>query len=216
MLETLIRRFARFVTNRVVAHPAAWRIFRPVFRRQWDHLAATWEQSRRPDSFDPIKAALDLLPSPPGRALDVGTGTGGAAFTIAARFPEAEVVGVDLSKEMVKRARSKIVGPLAGRLSFQQADASSLPFPAEDFDLVTHSNMIPFFDEAARVLRPGGHAIFAFSSGAETPIYVPPSRLQSELQERGFIEFAQCSAGRGLALVARKGPGRQLKSSSQI
>ena len=206
MLEIFPRRFARFVTNRVVAHPAAWRILRPLFRRQWDYAASTWEQSRRPDSFDPIKAALDLLPSPPGRALDVGTGTGGAAFTIAVRFPHAKVVGVDLSSEMVDRARSKITGPVAGRLSFQQADASSLPFPAEDFDLVTHSNMIPFFDETARVLRPGGHAIYAFSSGTETPIYVPLDRLQGELQKRGFTEFARCSAGRGMALVARKNP----------
>lgn len=204
MFETLLRRFARFVTNRVVAHPAAWRILRPLFRRQWDHLASTWEQSRRPDSFDPIKAGLELLPSPPGRALDVGSGTGGAAFTIAARFPDAKVVGVDLSSQMVARARLKITGPFAGRLSFQQGDASSLPFPAEEFDLVTHSNMIPFFDETARVLRPGGHAIYAFSSGTETPIYVPLDRLQGELQKRGFSEFATCSAGRGMALVARK------------
>ena len=204
MLETLLRRFARFVTNLVVARPEAWRIVRPIFRRQWDHRAATWEQSRRPDSFDPIKAGLDLLPSPPRRVLDVGTGTGGAAFAIAARFPDAKVVGVDLSSEMVDRARAKVSGPFVGRLAFQQADASSLPFPPEDFDLVTHSNMIPFFDETARVLRPGGHAIYAFSSGTETPIYVPLDRLQDELQKRGFTEFARSSAGRGMALVARK------------
>jgi SAM-dependent methyltransferase len=206
MLDTLLRKFARFVTNRVVARPAAWKILRPLFRRQWDHLAATWEQTRRPDSFNPINAGLDLLAFPPGRALDVGTGTGGAAFAVAARFPDAKVIGVDLSSEMVDRARSKVTGSFAGRLSFQQADASSLPFPGADFDLVTHSNMIPFFDETARVLRPGGHAIYAFSSGIDTPIYVPLARLQGELQERGFTDFARCSAGRGMALVARKRP----------
>jgi SAM-dependent methyltransferase len=204
MLAAVIRKFARFVTDRVVASPAAWRIFRPIFRRQWDYLAATWDQTRRPDSFDPIDAGLDLLPSPPARALDVGTGTGGAAFKIASRFPDAKVVGVDLSGEMIARARSKVIGSFAGRLSFEQADASSLPFRPNEFDLVTHSNMIPFFDETARVLRPGGHAIYAFSSGASTPIYVPPARLQRELQERGFTDFAECSAGRGTALVARK------------
>jgi SAM-dependent methyltransferase len=204
MLDTWLRRFARFVTNRVVARPAVWRVFRPLFRRQWDHLAATWEQSRRRDSFDPIRASLDLLPSPPRRVLDVGTGTGGAAFAIAERFPDAEVVGIDFSTEMVERARSKITGPFSGRVSFHQADASSLPYPAGHFDLVTHSNMIPFFDEAARMLPPGGHTVFAFSSGSETPIFVPLARLQHELRQRGFSGFAQCSAGRGVALVARK------------
>src|SRR5260221_11569725 len=198
MLETLLRRFARFVTNRVVAWPAVWAIFRPLFRQQWDHLAPGWEQSRRPDSFRPVEVGLELLPSPPGRALDVGTGTGGAAFAIASRFPDAEIIGVDLSTAMVQRASSKITSPAAGRLSFRQADASSLPFPDGNFDLVTHSNMIPFFDEVTRVLRPGGHAIFAFSSGADTPIYVPAARLQSELLARGFTEFAQLSTGRGV------------------
>jgi len=64
--------------------------------------------------------------------------------------------------------------------------------------------MIPFFDEIARVLRPGGHVLFAFSSGAETPIYVPPARLRAELERRGFSGFAYFSPGRGTALVARK------------
>ena len=55
--------------------------------------------------------------------------------------------------------------------------------------------MIPFFDELARVLAPGGCALFAFSVGAETPIYVPPERLRAELAARGFTDFADFAAG---------------------
>ena len=65
--------------------------------------------------------------------------------------------------------------------------------------------MIPFFDEVARVLAPGGHALFAFSGGAGTPIYVPPEKLRAELEQRGFTEFAELAAGRGNGLLARKG-----------
>ena len=65
--------------------------------------------------------------------------------------------------------------------------------------------MIPFFDELARVLAPGGQALFAFSSGADTPIYVAPERLQAELGRRGFAEFADFTAANGTALLARKG-----------
>jgi predicted methyltransferase len=64
--------------------------------------------------------------------------------------------------------------------------------------------MIPFFDELARVLLPGGRALFAFSGGAGTPIYVPPERLRNELERRGFTEFAEFDAARGTALLARK------------
>jgi hypothetical protein len=65
--------------------------------------------------------------------------------------------------------------------------------------------MIPFFDELARVLAAGGQAVFAFSLGPETPIYVPPERLKQELARRGFTDFAEFAAGKGTALLARKG-----------
>lgn len=204
LLERAFRRFARLVTDAVVARPVAWRLLRPLFHRQWDRLAPSWGQSRRPDTFDPYLAGLGALPGPPTRALDVGTGTGGGAFEIAARFPAAEVVGVDFSAPMIARAEKEVNPSLEGRVSFRRADAYSLPFSDGEFDLVAHNNMIPFFDEIARVLRPGGHALFAFSAGAETPIYVPPERLQTELERRGFSDFTNLSRGRGTVLIARK------------
>jgi ubiquinone/menaquinone biosynthesis C-methylase UbiE len=88
---------------------------------------------------------------------------------------------------------------------FEQADASALPYADRSFNLVAHANMIPFFDEVARVLAPGGQALFAFSSGSETPIYVPSERLRAELVRRGFTEFADFTVARGTALLARKG-----------
>lgn len=199
-----MRRFARLVTDAVFARPATWRLFRPLFRRQWDRIAPSWDQHRRPDTFDPYLAGLDLLLQPPRRALDVGTGTGSGALAIAERFPAAEVIGVDFSEPMVAQAASKVTPSLAGRVSFRRADAASLPFNDGEFDLVAHNNMIPFFDEIARVLRPGGHALFAFSSGAETPIYVAADRLQAELERRGFAGFVHHSVGRGTVFVARK------------
>jgi hypothetical protein len=53
-------------------------------------------------------------------------------------------------------------------------------------------------------VAPGGTALFAFSLGPQTPIYVPVERLRSELGRRGFSEFAEFSAGAGTALVARR------------
>ena len=89
-------------------------------------------------------------------------------------------------------------------MRFEVADASRLPFADGAFDLVTLGNMIPFFAELARVVAPGGHAMFSFSSGPKTPIWVPPEKLREELSKRDFTEFAEIPAGRGLAVLARK------------
>ena len=51
----------------------------------------------------------------PARALDLGTGTGAGAVAIARRFPEAEVVGADLSDQMLDEARRLLPDELRGR-----------------------------------------------------------------------------------------------------
>lgn len=204
MLETLGRKFARFTTNQVVRRPRAWRLLRGLTRLQFNRIAPRWNQMRSPEAFAPLEAALESLEKPPGRGLDLGTGTGSAAFVVARRFPEVEVVGVDLAGAMIAEARKNTPEELSGRVRFEQGDAERLPFPDGAFDLVTLSNMIPFFDELARVVAPGGAVLFAFSGGADTPIYVRPERLKDELARRGFTDFADFAAGNGTALVAHK------------
>jgi SAM-dependent methyltransferase len=199
------QKFARLSTNAVVRSPRLWRLFRPLVRKQFDAIAGDWDTMRDPTHLAPYEAALAAVDPAPARALDLGTGTGQGAFAIARRFPGTEVVGVDLADAMLAEARRKMPAELAERLEFENGDASSLPFPDASFDLVAHANMIPFFDELARVLAPGGQAVFAFSVGPGTPIYVPPERLREELARRGFTEFAEFDAGKGTALLARKG-----------
>jgi ubiquinone/menaquinone biosynthesis C-methylase UbiE len=201
---TIGQRFARLATDVSVRRPSLWRLFRPLVRRQFNRMAPVWSQMRSEDAFESLKAALEGLERPPQRTLDLGTGTGQAAFVIAERFPETEVVGADLAPEMLAEARSATPPQLAGRLRFDLADASRLPYAAGEFDLVTLANMIPFFDELARVTAPDGSVLFNFSGGAETPIYVPFERLRAELGRRGFTDFAEFSAGRGTALLAKR------------
>jgi ubiquinone/menaquinone biosynthesis C-methylase UbiE len=198
------RRFARIATDAAVRSPFLWRLFRPLVRRQFDALAPVWDSMRLEDTFAPYEAALAGLDASPTRILDVGTGTGAGAFTLAQRFPDARIVGIDLSDAMLDQARRNLPDDLRERVRFERADASALPFEDDSFELAAHANMIPFFDEVMRVVSPGGHALFAFSSGAETPIYVPSERLREELGRRGFTDFAEFRAGRGNALLARK------------
>ena len=198
------RRFARLTTNAVVAHPRFWRVFRRLTRAQFDRLAPGWSAMRSPEAFAPLELALGSLSAPPRHVLDLGTGTGLGAFASARRFPEAEVVGVDLSERMLEQARAGTPPELAGRVRFEAGDGERLPFGDGAFDLVTLANVIPFFDELARVTAPGGHLVVSFSAGPETPIWVPPQRLRRELAARGFSDFADFEAGTGTALVARK------------
>jgi SAM-dependent methyltransferase len=202
--EELGRRFARLVTNIVVRRPGLWFLLRGPLRVQFDWLASRWDAMRSADAYAPYEAALEQIDPPPKRALDLGTGTGGAAFAIARRFPEAEVLGADIAERMIEQARRNLPDDLRDRVRFEVADGAKLPYDDGAFDLVGLSNMIPFFDELARVVAPGGSLIVAFSGGAETPIYVPSDRLRRELERRGFSDFADFSTDPGTALLARK------------
>jgi ubiquinone/menaquinone biosynthesis C-methylase UbiE len=206
--ETLGRKFARFATNSVVRRPALWRVFRGPLRRQFDALAGRWDQIRaaNPLHLAALEEALQAVDPPPRRALDLGTGTGAAAVAIATAFPDAEVVGADLAPGMIDEARRKLAPELAGRVRFDIADASRLDYADGSFDLVCLANMIPFFDELARVAAPGGSVVCSFSRGAETPIYVPFSTIRKELEARGFGKFVEFAAGDATALLAQKAP----------
>jgi SAM-dependent methyltransferase len=201
--EELGKRFARLATDAVVRRPALWRLFRGPLRFQFERLASGWDARRTPSRVEAYEAALAALPAAPARALDVGTGTGDGALALARRFPEAEIVGVDLAPAMVAEARRKLPAELAARVRYEVGDAAHLPFGESEFGVVAMNNMIPFFDEVARILAPGGFAVFAYSAGAQTPIYVDPARLRRELGQRGFTEIADYSVGTGTALAAK-------------
>jgi SAM-dependent methyltransferase len=197
------QRFARLVTDAVVRRPLLWRALRRPLRSMFDGLAPTWETRIGPHHQGALDLALADVPAP-RRALDLGTGTGVVAIALSERYPEAEVVGIDLSPAMIEEARRKLPSELPGRVRFEVGDASALDVSDGAFELVVESNMIPFFDELARIVAPGGTLVLSFSRGSETPIYVAPQVLRRELGERGFAEFAEFSADPATALRAKR------------
>lgn len=108
--------------------------------------------------------------TPPARILDIGCGPGGSTFALAAAVPETtEVIGVDYAGEMVRRARRHQKRKYAHyeHLSFQEGDATDLPFEAGAFDLIVgHSFLYLVQDPATvlqelrRVLSPTGTLVF--------------------------------------------------------
>jgi SAM-dependent methyltransferase len=199
---TLQQRFARAVTTVVVRFPATWRLFRGSMQSNFDRLAPAWDGTRTgPERLRALREVLAAVPQPPALVLDIGTGSGAAARVAAEVWPGAEVTGVDLSPAMVEEARRRASTP---REHYEVADSSALPFPDASFDVVLLNNMIPFFDELARVVVPGGHVAIAFGLGERTPIYVPLERVRRELEARGFAHVGDFAAGGGLALLAER------------
>jgi malonyl-CoA O-methyltransferase len=110
-------------------------------------------------------ALLARLPMyAPAYWMDLGSGTGYFTRALAARFPEATGLSIDLAEGMLRHAC-----PLGGARYFVAGDAERLPLLDRTCDLIFTSLAIQWCSdlamvlaEARRVLRPGG--VFAFTS----------------------------------------------------
>lgn len=116
-------------------------------------------QYRSVKSFAQRQAVvLDLLKGVKGKKiLDLGCGPGLFTFPLA---QENEIVGIDLSLEMLRLARPDLT-PVKG-------DGTRLPFQNQSFDLVLAIEMLqhlpdfePLLQEILRVLRPGGEGVLS-------------------------------------------------------
>jgi cyclopropane fatty-acyl-phospholipid synthase-like methyltransferase len=150
-----------------------------------------------------LQAALDRLPARPARILDIGTGTGAVALELADRYPDAEVVGIDVSAEMVAQASAR-AADLSSRVRFLVADIASFE-EEEGFDLIAMLNMPPFFDRVVALLRPGGFVVNASSYGARTPFFTPPGLLERGFERRGLRTIAAEQFGLGTYYLAKRG-----------
>jgi SAM-dependent methyltransferase len=119
-----------------------------------------------PNLGDMHAAVVERAALQPGeRLLDIGCGTGGAAFL--AVEAGADVTGLDLSPVLIETARERAAeGGLELRLD--AGDAESLPYDDASFDVVTSTVGIMFApgqeaaaSELARVTRPGGRTAIA-------------------------------------------------------
>ncbi len=201
----LVRALGRAVNSAVARFPWSWRLFGGPVRRFFDSVAVGWDERVRSDSpeyLGPLVAALDRLEASPGRILDIGTGTGAAALVLADRYPDAEVVGIDVSAEMVAQAKAK-AADRSGPVRFLVVDIASFE-DEEGFDLIAMLNMPPFFDRVIALLRPEGLVVNASSFGSLTPFFTPPALLERGFERRGVRTVAVGQVGLGTYYLARQ------------
>jgi arsenite methyltransferase len=131
------------------------------------------------ESFAGVANPLSLRPLRTGeRVVDVGSGAGFDCFVAGHHVgPSGRVVGVDMTEEMLSKARATTASIRFDHVEFRQGLAENLPVEDGWADVVISNGVINLcadkksaFTEIFRVLRPGGYLEFAdIANGRPVP-----------------------------------------------
>ena len=122
------------------------------------------------DSYCGVGNPLALGPVKEGEAiLDIGCGSGvDAIFAAVMTGPAGKVVGIDITPQMLQRAKENLSMTDLKNIIFEEAAADNLPFSDQDFDVVISNgafNLVPdkpkALSEVFRVLKPKGRLMIA-------------------------------------------------------
>lgn len=131
----------------------------------------SWSEAVEYDSMDFLEVnrafaeqAIAVLPKSKGMVLDAGTGTARIPILIAQHKPGWQIIGIDLSENMLKIGESNIkAAAVSNQVELALVDAKKLPYIDGQFDLVISNSIVhhlgdplPFLCEVKRVLKPGG------------------------------------------------------------
>jgi SAM-dependent methyltransferase len=179
--------------RRDVGHFDRWA---PRYERSWTQRAFFGPVHRG------VAEALAPLAPAPRRVLDIGCGTGALLRLLAHRYPQAHLVGIDASKEMIGVASAN--NPFPERLHFLHSVAENLPVEDAAFDLVVSTISFHHWAdqqrgllEAARALAAEGRFLLAdhfvtplqrifYPTAARRRRFHTPTEIDRMLDEAGF------------------------------
>jgi len=166
----------------------------PLFSAEEARLYSLVSENHRqpngpwPQMVSAVESALKAeLTSTTATVLDLASGPGEPATTLAKTFPDLQIIATDVSPDMVQIASSNTA--LLGNIQVEQANMENLPYEDNMFDIVTccYGYMFPEDKEKAlaetyRVLKPGGSLIATVWSHMNA-MYLPKLIMENVLGE---------------------------------
>lgn len=188
----------RIMTRRAAGlHPDGWDdAARAEVAAFFDGMASEWHTRTSPERDAVLADALERgLPrgSRGDVCVELGSGIGAYTPRLAERW--GRVLAVEVALEMLVRAPASPGHRLL-------ADGAHLPLADGTADAVVLVNCFLFPQEVDRVLRPDGVVVWVNSSGAETPIHLPPEDVVEALP--GEWAGVRSTAGVGLWCVLQR------------
>ncbi len=181
---------------------SAYRRWAPVYDRTFGRVAT---EGRR--------QTVEIINRTKGRVLEVGVGTG---LSLPAYADHLEIVGIDLSPEMLSKARERVAEErLRNVVGLYEMDAADLAFPDASFDTVVAMyvmTVVPdperVMRELARVCKPSGEVIlvnhFSQEEGVRGWVERRMSPFAGKLGWRPVFEVSRVLVCDDLELVERR------------
>jgi ubiquinone/menaquinone biosynthesis C-methylase UbiE len=142
-------------------------VSKPGYRnllKRYERYAPSYDRRFARYSDGTLHKALDLVPDTDGQLLDVACGTGLFESLLRKHRPRMRITGIDLSPQMLERARERFVGDK--QVQFMGGSAERIDAADASYDVLVCNNAFHLVQDAPaalrefhRVLRPGGRAI---------------------------------------------------------
>lgn len=181
----------------------------PTQRVNYDLIAHLYDEPGRNYDTDPnLVSFLEQKFIPQPHILDMGCGTGKQLAADYKKFPELQMVGLDLFYGMLHQARKR-----CNKINWIQGDSTNLPFRNNNFDYITNQfsyhhvyNKIGLLIEVYRLLKPGGRFVitnldpwsmtgwivytyFPASRQRDLSDFLPVNEITSQMEVAGFCNI---------------------------